>query len=79
MPKREPVTAIKRQWVAWAKQRGLGVDTAGYCSPPEANLSWFSQATRAEFDAADGYAFALARKRSKISALHASAALAAPS
>lgn len=66
---------IKDRQMQWAEAASVAC-SGDYCSTAERNLHRLSNATRAEFEAADGQEFSAAKGPPKIAALHSSSALA---
>ena len=66
---------IKERQLRWAESAAVPF-SGDYCTDPRSNLHRLSDATFAEFSAADGQEFSDAKGAPKISALHSSSALA---
>lgn len=68
---------LKASQQAWARERGIRIDAAGYCECCDANLfEPLSACSRRDIGAGDGSELGKGDKKGKIQALHSSAALA---
>lgn len=74
---RRAVVSVKAGQLAWARERGIEVDTDGYCPRLEDNLFRpLSAGCRQSFAAGDGGELGTVGRRGKMQALHSSSALA---